>query len=66
MGRVTIAIANQGQKAYDTEEIKDWEPLKVSYLGDIVLFQVEGDNDEGEKEMTQYSMSVDEYNSVFA
>ena len=63
--RVTIAKANHKQKAYDVEDIKHWEPKQVNFLGDVVLFQISEENEEGETEITQYSMTIDEYNSVF-
>ncbi len=53
---VRIAIANEGEKPFDVEVVKTWEPKNINYFSDVVYFKVE---------KTYYSMKSVEFKKIF-
>jgi hypothetical protein len=53
---VTLGIANTGEKNFKVEDILDWKPEKISYMGDSVFFQVDE---------TFYSMKRLDFREIF-
>ena len=53
---VTLGIANTGEKNFKVEDIIDWKPQKISYMGDSVFFQVDE---------TFYSMKRIDFKEIF-
>ena len=43
MGKINVlvGIANKNEQSMKVEDIKDWKPTKVSYVGITTYFQVE-------------------------
>ena len=53
---VLVGVANQSEQSMKVEDIKDWNPSKISYVGTTSYFKV-GD--------TFYSMESDEFRELF-
>lgn len=53
---VTLGIANTGEKNFKVEDIINWKPEKISYMGDSVFFQVDE---------TFYSMKRLDFREIF-
>lgn len=55
---VTLAVANQeGEISMEVNEIMDWTPTKISYIGQTAYFKHED---------TFYSMSTSDFKAIFA
>lgn len=37
--KVTLGVANEKEISVDVEDLKTWEPKKISYFSDIVYFK---------------------------
>tara|TARA_R110000803_G_scaffold50779_1_gene105289 strand:+ start:721 stop:921 length:201 start_codon:yes stop_codon:yes gene_type:complete len=55
---VLVGVANQSEQSMKVEDIKDWTPEKISYVGTTAYFK-----DKDGKLF--YSMERNEFNSVF-
>lgn len=53
---VLIGVANQSEISKTINEIKDWEPKKVSYIGQTTYFQHDD---------VFYSMATMEFKEIF-
>lgn len=53
---VLVAIANQSETNMFVDDIKDWNPDKVSFFGDTVFFRVD---------KTYYSMNKIDFCNIF-
>lgn len=53
---VLVGVANKNEQSMKIEDIKDWEPTKVSYIRDTAYFKVED---------TFYSMTSVEFRELF-
>lgn len=54
--KVLIGVANQSEISRQINEIVDWEPKKISYIGNTTYFQHEN---------VFYSMSTTDFKDVF-
>lgn len=53
---VLVGVANQSEQSMKVEDIKDWEPTKISYVGSTSYFKVDD---------TFYSMESREFRELF-
>jgi hypothetical protein len=53
---VLVGVANQSEQSMKIEDIKDWEPTKVSYVSNTAYFKVDD---------TFYSMVSSEFKELF-
>lgn len=58
---VIVGVANQNETSMKVDDIKDWEPKKVSYIGTSTYFQVVDEDGNG----TFYSMESPEFREIF-
>lgn len=55
---VLVGVANKNEQSMKVEEIQDWQPEKVSYVGTTTYFKIK-DGD------TFYSMERIDFNDIF-
>jgi hypothetical protein len=53
---VRVGVANDGELTLPVSEVKEWEPKKINYMGDVVYFKA-GD--------TFYSMKTVDFKQIF-
>lgn len=53
---ITLAVANEGERNFDIELVRGWEPKKISYMGSTVFFEYDG---------TFYSMNTIDFKQLF-
>lgn len=53
---ILVGVANKNEQSMKIEDIKDWEPTKVSYIGNTAYFKVED---------TFYSMTSVEFRELY-
>jgi len=55
---VLVGVANKGEQSMKIEDIKDWNPEKVSFIGTTTYFKDENGD-------VFYSMDRNEFNNIF-
>ncbi len=55
---VLVGVANQNEQSMKVEDIQEWQPEKVSYVGTTTYFKKKDEN-------TFYSMERMEFNEIF-
>jgi kynurenine formamidase len=55
---VLVGVANKSEQSMKVDEIQDWQPEKVSYVGTTTYFKKKDGN-------TFYSMERSEFNDIF-
>jgi hypothetical protein len=53
---VMVGVANEGEKSFDIEELKTWQPKNINYFSDVVYFS----NDK-----IYYSMKRTTFDQIF-
>lgn len=53
---VLVGVANQNEQSMKIDDIKDWEPTKISYVSNTTYFKVDD---------TFYSMLTSEFREIF-
>jgi hypothetical protein len=53
---VRVGVANEGELTLPVEVVKEWEPKKINYMGEVVYFKA------GDK---FYSMKTLEFKQIF-
>jgi hypothetical protein len=53
---VMVGVANEGEKSFDVEELKTWQPKNINYFSDVVYFS----NDK-----IYYSMKRTTFDQIF-
>lgn len=53
---VLVGVANQNEQSMRIDDIKDWEPTKISFVANTTYFKVED---------TFYSMVSSEFREIF-
>jgi hypothetical protein len=54
--RVSVGVANEGEINLLVEQVKEWVPKNISYIGSTVFFK-QGD--------TYFSMNVVDFKNIF-
>lgn len=53
---VRVGVANDGELTLPVSEVKEWEPKKINYMGDVVYFKADD---------TFYSMKTVDFKQIF-
>ena len=53
---VTVGVANEGELTLPVDVVKEWEPKKINYMGDVVYFKADD---------KFYSMKVLDFKEIF-
>ena len=53
---ILVGVANKNEQSMKVEDIKDWEPKKISYVGTTAYFQ---------HEETFYSMETMDFRAIY-
>ena len=53
---VAVGVANEGEINLQVEQVKDWQPKNINYIGDVVFFK---------QDKTYYSMKRVDFKRIF-